>query len=195
MLENEAAYRHVMDVLTDTVINLMNAYIEAGAAGFFYCAGGDVYKDDGGYKADGFSTAEYYKYIRVYDEKVLNAVRGKTWFNMLHIHGDANLRMEQLVTLPNIQAINWEDQSPYNPSLADVRVMTDRVLMGGIDRLHDFTGPYRDKIKATLRMKVDEAVRQAGPKLIVSVGCEAPRESNYRFAVWDEVLEDIAAGR
>ena len=195
VLENEAAYCQVMEALTEQVIDLMNAFVEAGAAGFFYCAGGDVSRDDNGYKADGFNTEEYYKYVRVYDDKVLNAMEGKTWFNMVHIHGDSNLRMEELVTLPNIQAINWEDQSPYNPSLAQVRAMTDKVLMGGIDRNNDFNGPYRDKIKSILRMKVDEAVRQAGPKLIVAVGCEAPRVSNYRFSVWEEVLDDIAAGR
>lgn len=195
VLDNEQAYGQIMELMTEQVIDLMNGFIDMGADGFFYCAGGDVYKDDGDYKADGFSTDEYYKYIRVYDDKVLNAIKDKTWFNMLHIHGNSYLRMEQLVTLPGIQAINWEDQSPFNPSLAQVRAMTDKVLMGGVDRCNDFYGPYRDKIKAILRMKVEEAVRQAGTKLIVAGGCECDRETNHRFVVWDEVLEEMASGK
>ena len=53
--------------------------------------------------------------------------------------------------------------------------MTDKVLMGGIDRNSDFYGANRDKVKAVLRAKTEEAIRQAGPKLIVSGGCEFNR--------------------
>ena len=111
---------------------------------------------------------------------------------MLHVCGMENLRMKDMVTLP-VQAINWEDQSPSNPSLAEVRAMTDKVLMGGIDRNSDFYGANRDKVKAVLRAKTEEAIRQAGTKLIVSGGCEFNRETTHRFVVWHEVMEDIAA--
>ncbi len=191
--ENEEAYRHVMDVLTQQVIDLMNAFVDAGAAGFFYCPGGDAVKNERGELTDGFDAAGYCRYIRPYDDRVLNAMAGKTWFNMAHIHGETHLRMEELVTLPNIQAVNWEDQLPDTPSLAQVRKMTDRVLMGGIDRMRDFLGADRDKVKSVLRMKTEEAVRQAGRKLIVSVGCEATRQSTFRFSVWNEVLDELAA--
>lgn len=183
---NEEAYRHVMDVMVDQVIALMEAFVDAGAAGFFYCPGGST-------SDIGLSIDEYHQYIREYDERVLNAMKGKTWFNMLHAHGEENLRLEEMVTLPNIQAINWEDQFPFTPSLAEVRKMTDLVLMGGINRVEDFLGSDREKIKAVLRMKSEEAVRQAGSKLILSVGCETPRESTFRFSVWNEVLDEMAS--
>ena len=195
IVENEAAYFQVMDVLTQQTIDLMNAYAEIGADGFFYCPGGTVYHVESDYPNDGCSMAEYEKYIRAYDEKVLRALEGKTWFNMAHVHGDENLRMDPILTLPNLHAINWDDQFPANPSLAQVRAKTDKVLMGGVDRTRDFSGPDRGKIKATLRMKIDEAVRQAGPKLIVACGCECSRHITPRFSVWEEVLDDIANGR
>jgi hypothetical protein len=71
--------------------------------------------------------------------------------------------------------------------------MTDKVLLGGIDRNRDFLGPDRDKIKSVLRMKVEDAVRQAGRKLIAAGGCEFPAESTHRFQVWHEVMEEIGA--
>ncbi len=183
---HEEEYFHVMDVLTDQIIDVMNGFLDMGADGFFYCPGGD--------HTDFCSEEDYFKLIRPYDIRALEAVQGRAWFTMLHVCGMENLRMKDMVTLP-VQAINWEDQSPSNPSLAEVRAMTDKVLMGGIDRNSDFYGANRDKVKAVLRAKTEEAIRQAGPKLIVSGGCEFNRETTHRFVVWHEVMEDIAAGR
>lgn len=64
--------------------------------------------------------------------------------------------------------------------------------MGGVDRNSDFYGSSRDKVKAVLKMKTKEAVRQGGNKLVVSVGCESPREITHRFVVWHEVMEELA---
>lgn len=71
--------------------------------------------------------------------------------------------------------------------------MTNKVLMGGVDRHSDFYGSSRQKIKDTLTMRAKEAMRQAGDsKLVVAVGCESPREITYRFVVWREVMRELA---
>jgi uroporphyrinogen decarboxylase len=186
VVKNEDLFFQTMDKMAEQIMELLIAYIERGAAGFFYCP-------DGERKVD-FSPEDYLKYFESYNVRILKSIEGKAWFTMLHVHGDDLLNMEEMVKLP-VQALNWEDQSQFAPSLAQVRAMTDKVLMGGIDRNRDFLGPDRDKIKSVLRMKAEEAIRQAGKKLIVAGGCEFPRESNYRFVVWHEVMEDIAAGR
>ncbi|MDO4332724.1 MAG: uroporphyrinogen decarboxylase family protein [Eubacteriales bacterium] len=181
--QHEEEYFHVMDVLTEQVIDLMNAYLDVGAAGFFYCPGGDN---------PAFCTdAEYEKYVKPYDMRALSAIEGRAWFTMLHICGMSVAHMDRFVSLP-AQAINWEDQSLLNPSLARVREMTDKVLMGGIDRNRDFYGSNREKVKAVLKEKTEEAIRQAGPKLIVSGGCECNRETTHRFVVWHEVMDEMA---
>ena len=66
------------------------------------------------------------------------------------------------------------------------------VLMGGVDRNSDFYGGNRDKVKAALKEKTVEAMRQAGPKFIAAVGCESPREITHRFVVWREVMAELA---
>lgn len=182
---HEELYFHVMDVLTQQIIMNMNGFLDRGAAGFFFCPGGT-------YTGDVFSDEEYLKYIRPFDEKVLAAVYDRSLFTMLHICGMELQHMDYMLTLP-AHAINWEDSSPMNPSIEEVRAKIDKVLMGGVDRNADFYGPSRDKVKAVLRMKVKEAMRQAGDsKLVVSVGCESPREITHRFVVWREVMKELA---
>lgn len=182
---HEELYFHVMDVLSEQIIMNMNGFLDVGAAGFFFCPSGT-------YPHDPFTDEEYEKYIRPYDEKVLSAVYDRTFFTMLHICGMEVQHMDRMLTLP-AQAINWEDCSPMNPSIAEVRAKTDKVLMGGVDRNADFYGPSRDKVKAVLKMKVKEAMRQAGDsKFVAAVGCESPREITHRFVVWREVMAELA---
>lgn len=182
---HEDLFFHVMDVLTEQVTMNMNGFLDRGAAGFFFCPGGT-------YPHDPFTEEEYLKYIRPYDEKVLAAVYDRSFFTMLHICGMQVQHMDAMLTLP-AHAINWEDCAPQNPSIEEVRAKTDKVLMGGVDRNADFYGSSREKVKAVLRMKVKEAMRQAGDsKLVVSVGCESPREITHRFVVWHEVMDELA---
>ena len=180
---HEEEFFHATEVITEQQIELMNAYLDLGVAGFFYTPGGQ----DKTFCND----EEYEKYVRPFDEKILSAVQDRSWFTILHICGMDVARIERMVTLPG-QAVNWEDQSPLNPSLADVRKMTDKVLVGGIDRFKDFSGPNRANIKKVLKAKCEEAISQAAPKLIIAGGCEYPRSSNYRFSVWNEVMDELA---
>lgn len=69
--------------------------------------------------------------------------------------------------------------------------MTDRILVGGLDRLHDFAGADRAEIKERIRRKIEEARRQAGRKLIVSGGCDWKIEAVFRFYIWQEVMEEL----
>lgn len=182
--EHEEEYFHVMDVITEQVIDIMNAFLDVGAAGFFFCPGGSY--------VDPCCTEEdYLKYIRPYDQRALEAIQGRAWFTMLHICGMEAQNFHHMLSLP-AQAINWEDCSPLNPSIAEVRAQCDKVLMGGLDRNSDFYGSDREKVKQTLRARVEEAVRQGGPKTIIAVGCESSREITHRFVVWHEVMDEMA---
>lgn len=182
--DHEETYFHVMEVLTQQVIDIMNAFLDVGAAGFFYCPGGTY--------PDHCTEEEYLKYIRPFDEKALAAVQERSWFTMLHICGMKVNFMDHMLDLP-AQALNWEDVSPDNPSIADIRKKTDKVLMGGLDRNADFYGGNREQVKAVLRAKTEAARRQGGAKFIASVGCESPREITHRFVVWHEVMDEMAA--
>lgn len=119
---HEEEYLQMIEVLTDQIIDLMNGFLDQGAAGFFFCPGGT-------YPMDPSTDEEYLKYIRPYDQKVLEAVYDRSFFTMLHICGMELQHMDYMLDLP-AHAINWEDQSPFNPSIEQVRQKTDKVLMG-----------------------------------------------------------------
>jgi len=182
---HESEYFEVMEVMTHQTINMMNGFLDAGAAGFFYCPGGT-------YEMDPSTREQYLKYIKPYDVRCLEAVKDKSWFTMAHLCGEPCCHMTDMLDLP-VQALNWEDQSPTNPSIKEVRTMTDKILMGGIDRKRDFFGSNREKVKQQLRRKTLQAIEDAGGNLIISVGCESSREITHRFVVWHEVIDELAS--
>ena len=57
----------------------------------------------------------------------------------------------------------------------------------------DLSGSNRAAIKARVKAKVQQALRDAGPKLIVSGGCGWGLGSLPRFALWEEVMEEVGA--
>ena len=182
---HESEFFHTMEVLTQQCIMNMRGFLQQGAAGFFFCTGGT-------YPMDPFTDDEYEKYIYPFDKQVLDAVMPDTIFMMHHICGDNVQHLEKMLTLPG-HAVNWEDDSPMNPSIAQMRRLTDKVLMGGVDRHHDFYGADREKVKQTIRAKVLQSMKEAGDtRFISAVGCESPREITHRFVVWHEVMDEIA---
>ncbi len=179
---HEEEYFLMIEELSEQIIDLMNGFLDVGAAGFFFCPGGTY---------EPTTDEDYFKYIWPYDQKVLEAVHDRSFFTMLHICGMKVYNMDHMLNLP-AHGINWEDASPHNPTIEQIRRKTDKVLMGGIDRNSDFYGGSRERVKATLKMKVNEAIRQGGDKLVVAVGCESPREITHRFVVWHEVMDELA---
>ena len=179
---HEAEFRHLMDALTETTINLMQAFLDAGADGFFYAALP--------LRTTYITPENFERFVKPYDLKILDTVKDRA-FTMLHIHGESDLMIDKVLDYP-VTALNWEDTCPDNPSIAEMRAMTDKVLVAGLDRHKDLMGADRDKIKATIRARVEKAIEAGGPKLIISGGCEWPRAATYRFHVWKEVMDEFA---
>ena len=80
----------------------------------------------------------YREFGRPYDLQVLQSLRGAD-FNMLHVCGNENM-LELLLDYP-VHALNWADQGGGNLSLAEVRALTDKTLIGGVahDRMMELT--------------------------------------------------------
>ena len=183
---HEKEFKHAMEALSETTKRLMQAFLDAGASGFFYAM---FLSNSNIIEAD-----DFVKYVKPYDVDILKTVEDRSMFTMLHVCGASNLLFDQVIDYP-VTAFNWEDQSPYNPSIGDIRKRTDKVLVGGIDRHKDLLGGDRELIKRTIREKVDIAMREGGNKLIISGGCEWPRKPTHRFNVWREVMNEIAEGK
>lgn len=179
--DHAAEFKSFAEAITENNIRLMEAYLDAGAAGFFYAQWGANLSE--------FTPDQFETFIKPYDITALNAVKDRSWFTMLHVCGQ-RIFMDKVLDYP-VTAFNWDDQCPLNPSLKQVRMMTDKVLVGGLDKDHDFVGSNRAKIKEIVRNRIEIGIKAAGSKYIVSGGCEWGRNAAHRLPVLTEVIEEM----
>ena len=193
-----------LQVIEETLVNLMEAYVDAGAAGFF------IGMQNGLDEKLGYDLFKKYEFDGT--ARIVNAIKDKTWFNMAHLCNGSGVKekdtaaIEWCLDLP-VTAINYSDTWESMTSFAELRQKTDKVLVGGIlhtggplDRRamnvpsgNDFSGADRRLIKKQLRKRVDDAIAGAGNKLVIAggCGCYAP----HRFPVFKQVLEEVEAER
>ena len=63
-------------------------------------------------------------------------------------------------------------------SATKLRTLTDKVLIGGIERNHDFIGS-KEQVKARLQKRVDAFVKQLPDgKFIIGGGCSIPIDAD-----------------
>jgi uroporphyrinogen decarboxylase len=76
--------------------------------------------------------------VKAFDLPVLNAVKGASWFNILHIHG-ADTWCEELLDYP-VQALNWHDRDD-GPTFDEARQVFEKqgavskAFIGGLAHL------------------------------------------------------------
>ncbi len=172
-----------LERLTEMTVDFTVALIEAGADGIFLA-------DQFG-SSNFLTPEEHNRYVRKYDLQVLEAIKDKSWFNVLHVHGFDNLMMETVADYP-VQAFNWEDHLG-NYSLADMRKLTDKILIGGIEQAHDFDCNDRDELKDFFKRRIRDAKEQAGDRFIVGPGCVVPTHiPEYKFNILREAVNEIS---
>lgn len=184
--ENEKRMRRALDIIHEANVTYMDALAQIGVSGFFYSQpfahstwpSKDVYEELCGR----------------HDRAAFDSVRDKTWFNMLHVCGRSRLAFDWVLDY-NVDAFNWDDCFALNPSLGEIRQKTDKVLVGGLNRLEDLEGPDREKIYETIKRRAYAAMEQAGDKLVFSGGCAWGENALHRFCVWQEVMDEIASQR
>ncbi len=146
-------------VITETTRQFAAKALSEGADGLF-CA--TQMSNRGRLKPE-----QHDEFVRQYDIVVLGEVEGKSWFNILHLHG-ADVMFEPFLDYP-VQAVNWHDRDDV-PPLSAVKKMTDKCLMGGIGHLGVLLKGEPDDVAA----QVKDAVRQMeGRRLILAPGCGA----------------------
>lgn len=169
-VEHPEAVKHMLDALYETEAQLLDAFAEAGADGFFFANRWS--------SADIFSRDLFEKYCAPYEKALTNRMKGKTWFNIAHVHGVRNFYWDYFEEY-NVQAYNWENTPMTVPeekrdSVAKVRSLTDRILITGTDQFHDFYGPL-DEVRDRFRERLAVAAKEAGDnRLIFAPGCSLP---------------------
>lgn len=157
-----------LEAVGDTLVRYIGALKAQGVEALFLSINGAI--------REGFprgSPAEVYEaFQRPFDLQLLEAAQGMV--RILHVHG-VGLEPSRVLDYP-CEVISVSDRLPGNPSLAELRKMTKRCLMGGIDETK-----IQERTLPALAREVDDALAQAGPRnFILAPGCTIPSFSPQR---------------
>ena len=175
MARHPEAVERALAVINRNLIQYALATLERGAAGIFLSVPAS---------AEFVTREQYERFMRPFDLELLNALKGKGEFHILHAHG-SKLFLDRLLDYP-VQVLSWADLNG-GPSIAEARKLTALPLMGGIDH-----AKFAYVSAAALREQVRAAKAQAGPtKLILAPGCSVP---TYSFPPLIHAVREEARG-
>lgn len=149
----------MLDVVTDSMCAYLQRLQEAGCDGVHYSMIGAIGPDgDRGIDDETFET-----FLRPFDLRVMQAMQGMV--RIVHAHG-THIEMQRVLDYP-CEVFSVSDRLPSNPTLSQLRLMTDKCLMGGVDESRIFAYPLPE-----LREEIRDAVQQAGTQgFILAPGC------------------------
>lgn len=194
MREHGQELEHALRAITDTSIHYLSQLVEGGVDGIFFATQ---------YARNIITNEEFNRFCRPYELEILDYLRGKTWFDMLHVHGDANLDFNRILDYP-VHALNWETSTASVPeeqltSFRALRQQTDKVFIGGIDQTTDFYVEEYDraKLKGNMEKRLAQAIAEnGGNRFVFAPGCTLPMDVNhYAFTLIQEVAEESSRHR
>ncbi|WP_213993489.1 uroporphyrinogen decarboxylase family protein [Sodalis sp. dw_96] len=175
MQRHKKALHTGLEALLTTQFTFIDGLLDAGIDGIFLASQF--------ISSAVISREEYNEFCRPYDQAILSYINGKTWFNILHVHGEKRLLFNECLDY-DVQAFNWED-APYGvadterSSIKSIRKLTDKIIIGGIDQHHDFYQEEnnRDIIRARLQLQYQRALKESGGNnFIFAPGCALPQD-------------------
>jgi uroporphyrinogen decarboxylase len=177
MKESPEALEGALGAITETIGEYAEACLDAGASGIFYAA------VEWG-SSEFISGEDYDRFGRPYDEEILEAVAVAP-FNVLHVCRDHN-HLPRLLDYA-VAAFHWDARGEGNPSLSDIRALTDRALMGGVDHRRTM----RRGSPADVGTEAAEALEETGGRqFLLAPNCSIDPESPEQnlFALVEAVL-------
>jgi uroporphyrinogen decarboxylase len=162
MSDDPGAFRAALDVITETFITYSLASLETGASGIFFATTGWASQDM-------LSEDEYWRWGHEYDLRVLEAIRDRAPFNVLHNCG-APVYFDLLSQYP-VHAISWAATLPGNPSLAEGLARTQKAVMGGISEKTILPEGTPEDVANEVRQALAQT---KGLRLLLAPGCSIP---------------------
>ncbi len=149
--------------IAESLAEFAVACLEAGADGIYFSAqGGEV---------DRFDEQTFLKVIKPHDLTVLNAIKDKSDFNILHVCRD-NIRLYLYSNYPG-DVVNWAVTGTKNITMTSGKNLFDRTILGGLDN----TGVIVEGNQGDIHKKVHEVIDQFGPRhLIIGADCTLPTD-------------------
>ncbi len=166
---NKREALHMLDAVTDTVCGYMRELKNAGCNGVLYSINGAITPTgDRGVDEETFNT-----FLKPFDLRVCEAMQGMT--RILHVHG-TQIDMKRVLDYP-VEVFSVSDRLAGNPTLVQLRAMTDKCIMGGINEAR-----IQERSLPEIREEMWDAFKQAGKnKFIISPGCTSAPQTPQRI--------------
>lgn len=162
--EKPKEMKSVLEMFTESLTELVDCSLEAGADGIFYAALGG--------EANWFQHDEYMEHVSYYEQQLYRHIQQKTPFNVLHIC-KSNIDFSRF-TILNPAVVNW---SIYHNNLSlseGAKLFPDSVVLGGFqDRSGVLVDGGKEEIEARALKVMDE---MKGKRFIVGSDCTLPTE-------------------
>ncbi len=161
-----------LEAIAESLADFGEALIDAGAAGIYYSAQGG--------EQDRFTEYEFLQYIKPHDLTVLNAIKDKGEFNLLHVCKDY-IRLPLYADYPG-HVVNWA-ATKHNMSLIEGRTLFKRTICGGMDDRGVMVDGSKEEIQAAVKSVIQEFGAEG---FILGADCTLPTDidvANIRAAV------------
>ena len=158
----------MLDAVTETVSGYLRELKKAGCDGVLYSINGGIAPPGD----RGIDDATFKTFLRPFDLRVCEAMEGMV--RILHVHG-THVDMKRVLDYP-VEVFSVSDRLKGNPSLAELRKMTDKCLMGGINEQK-----IQERSIPEIREEMWGAFKQAGKrKFMLTPGCtSAPQTPEH----------------
>lgn len=188
MKENPEYVTEALQNITETTIHFVKANIEIGVSGFFLasqCASYDLFNEE-----------EYKKFVMPYDLEVMKSYCDKTYFNVVHMHGE-NIMFDIINENYPCNCLNWHDRHT-KPDFKEARTKSDKCFLGGIQEVPFFVNgvlTYDSIMQRStpeqIETHIKEAIALSGTnKLILGPGCVTdPKTSDANLRAVRKAVE------
>ena len=168
MWKHQAETLRALEIVAANTCRYVKAVKAQGVEAYFLSINGAIRE---GFPR-GSNQQVYATFQRPFELQLLHAAEGMV--RILHVHG-AGLDIGRVLDYP-CEVISLSDRLPGNPGLAELRKITPKCLMGGIDETR-----FQERNLPALAREVDDALAQAGRrKFILAPGCTIPSFSPKR---------------
>ena len=159
ILDNFASAKPMIEAATETVINYVRELKINGVDGVFYSTRAAATEAC----SYGFTQEAFEELLRPYDIAILEEMKGLV--RMLHVC-KSNLDLNRIKSYPH-EVLSWADKDPTCPTIAEVREISDKCLMGGIDQSNVI-----EQSIAEIQRDINSAISVTKSKnFILSPGC------------------------
>ena len=150
-------------ILYEVMLEFALSSIDAGADGIFLASQH--------LRETELQWEEVEKYEIFFLKKIIEKIKRKSEFTVLHIHGE-NIIFKQVAEKIKADAFNWHDQLTW-PSLEEATRISKQGLLAGIDETKALVDGDKDKIKQNIKESM-EISQKNNNRIIISPGCVIP---------------------